>query len=145
MRKIDLVLERRDGNRLYFRANPRHPLYPELHSIALKTTGLQAQLTEALKPVDGIEFAFVYGSFASGTATPQSDIDLLVIGSVGLRQLTPRLRPLSETLGREINPGTISRQSYTEKLRAQDAYITDVTAKPKLWIIGNDDEFAKLA
>ncbi|MBC2594622.1 MULTISPECIES: nucleotidyltransferase domain-containing protein [Ruficoccus] len=145
MREAGLVLEKRDGNRLYFRANPEHPLYPELHSIALKTTGWLAQLTEALRPVEGIDLAFVYGSFASDTATAQSDIDLLVIGSVGLRQLAPRLRPLSATLGREINPNAISPQSYAEKLRARDAYITDVTTKPKRWIIGSDDELAKLA
>lgn len=145
MRDAELIIERRDGNRLYFSANQQHPIFPELRSIAFKTTGLQAQLAEALASVKGIEMAFVYGSFATGTATSRSDIDLFVIGSAGLRQLAPRLRPLAEMLDREINPSAISPQSYTERLRAGDAYITDVTAKPKLWIIGSDDELAKLA
>src|SRR5208337_5162527 len=29
--KLDLVAARRDGNRLYYRANQEHPLYPEIH------------------------------------------------------------------------------------------------------------------
>ncbi len=37
---LDLVHVRRDGNRVYYSANRSHPLYHEIHSIVLKTTGL---------------------------------------------------------------------------------------------------------
>ncbi len=33
----ELVLTRRDGNRLYYRANTAHPLYPELNGLVVKT------------------------------------------------------------------------------------------------------------
>lgn len=35
--KLDLVTTRRDGNRLYYRANAEHPLYPEIRKLVLKT------------------------------------------------------------------------------------------------------------
>ncbi|MDR1497659.1 MAG: nucleotidyltransferase domain-containing protein [Puniceicoccales bacterium] len=82
-----LLQQRRDGNRLYFRANPNHPLYPALHSMVLKTSGLDAQLAQALDGLSDISLAFIFGSFASDAATPESDIDLFIIGSIGLRQL----------------------------------------------------------
>ena len=47
LRKAGLLEERRDGNRLYFRANVRHPIFAELRGIAIKTTGLRALLLEA--------------------------------------------------------------------------------------------------
>ncbi|OAM91522.1 hypothetical protein AW736_02815 [Termitidicoccus mucosus] len=140
-----LLLARRDGNRLYFSANPKHPLYPELHGIALKTTGLIAQVTQALDGLAGIEQAFVFGSFASGTAGPQSDVDLFAIGSTGLRRLVPRLRPVADALGREINPYVISAKSFTAKAKSKDAFITSVLNSPKRWIIGNDHELENLA
>ena len=91
-----LLTPRRDGNRLYYRANIGHPIFGELQSIALKTTGLREQLAEALEGLPGIQLALVYGSLASDTAGAASDVDLLVIGSVGLRTLAPRLRPVPD-------------------------------------------------
>ncbi|MCC5808586.1 MAG: nucleotidyltransferase domain-containing protein [Opitutales bacterium] len=141
----ELLLQRRDGNRLYFRANREHPLFPELRGIALKTSGLRAQLTAALDGLAGVELAFVYGSFAAGTAETGSDIDLMVIGKVGLRKLAPRLREAAETLGREVNPHVIAPASWVAKRDAGDAYVRRVIEEPKIWIKGSDDELARLA
>ena len=145
MRDADLITERRDGNRLYFRANTAHPIFPELQGIARKTMGLGTQLADALAGLVGIELAFVYGSYADGTAGAESDIDLFVIGSVGLRKLSPRLSGIAETMHREINPSVMSVASYQEKLSSGDAYIRNVTKGNKLWIIGSDGELAAMA
>lgn len=145
LRAAELLLARRDGNRLYFRANREHPLFPELRGIALKTTGLRKQLAAALEGLAGVDLAFVYGSFAAGTAEAGSDIDLMVIGTVGLRKLAPRLREAAETLGREINPHVLSPASFAGKRDAGDAYVGRVIAEPKVWIKGSDDELAQLA
>jgi predicted nucleotidyltransferase len=142
--RADLLVARRDGNRLYYRANTGHPIFPELQSIALKTTGLREQLITALDGVPGIEFAFVFGSSASGTAAAESDVDLLVVGKTGLRTLAPKLRPLTSQLGREINPHVLSRNTFISKVRTGDAFIRNVLKAPKIWIIGDLDEFEGL-
>ena len=139
-----LLISHRDGNRLYYQANTNHPIFPELQSLALKTTGLREQLATALTGLPDIELAFVFGSQASGTAGADSDVDLLVIGGVGLRLLAPRLRPVTSTLGREVNPHVLSRETFVAKARANDAFITNVLAAPKLWIIGGADELGNL-
>ena len=36
----EFVLTRRDGNRLYYRANSSHQLFPDLYGIVLKTSGI---------------------------------------------------------------------------------------------------------
>ena len=145
LRGAGLIIERRDGNRLYFRANEHHPIYGELRGIALKTTGLVFQLQDALRGHTGIQLAFVYGSFADGNPGPESDIDLFVIGSIGLRQLAPSLRGVSDRMNREVNPTVISSVSYREKLNAEDAYISIVTNGSKLWIVGGEDELRAMA
>ncbi len=139
-----LLISRRDGNRLYFRANTAHPLFPELRSLTQKTVGLAAQLATAIADMDGVRFALIFGSEAAGTATAASDVDLLVLGDVGLRALAPRLRPLSETLGREINPHAMSVETFIQKKHAGDAFITSVCAGPKLFLKGESHEFEKL-
>lgn len=140
----ELLVARRDGNRLYYRANTGHPIFPELHGISLKTTGLREQLANALKGVPGIEMAFVFGSSAAGTSGAASDVDLLVIGDAGLRALTPRLRPLTSRLGREVNPHVITLGTFASKARSRDAFIHNVLAAPKIWIKGEPHELEKL-
>ena len=38
--KLDLVLKKRDGNRLYYSANRQHPIFSDIHSLVVKTVGL---------------------------------------------------------------------------------------------------------
>ncbi|TLD68713.1 toxin-antitoxin system toxin subunit [Phragmitibacter flavus] len=140
----DLVLSRRDGNRLYFKANTNHPLYPELHGIVTKTTGIAERLRTALDSIPGIDLAFVFGSIAAGTSTADSDIDLFIIGTTGLRKLTPHLRPLSSELSREINPYCLSPEDWLTQKKRSDAFITRVINEPKLWLKGTPHELARL-
>jgi len=139
-----LLMARRDGNRLYYHANTQHPIFPELQSLALKTTRLRKQLADALSGVPSIELAFVFGSAAAGSMGAASDVDLFIVGKAGLRTLVPRLRPVALSLGREINPYVVSRETLETKAKAEDAFITNVLASPKIWVIGEADELGKL-
>lgn len=145
LREAGMLIERRDGNRLYFAANRDHPIFPELQRIALKTTGLVEQLSTALDGVEGIRLAFVFGSFAKGGETADSDVDLFIIGDTGLRQIVPRLKTVAETMNREINPNVYKAETFTQKWKAGDAFITQVAEGEKLWIIGSENELAALA
>ena len=140
----EFVLTRRDGNRLYYRANIAHPLYPELRGIVLKTAGIAAELGRALVAIEGIDLALIFGSIAAGTATGQSDVDLLVIGNTGLRKITPALRGVAETLGRAINPICFTPAEWREKRGKGDAFATRVSAEPKLWLKGGPDALAAM-
>ena len=46
--RIELVLARREGNRLYYRANKEHPLFPDIRNIVLKTSGIVEPMKKAL-------------------------------------------------------------------------------------------------
>ena len=56
----------------------------------LKIVGLGDLLAEALRGLKGVEVAFVFRSLAAGAGGAGSDVDLMVIGDVGLRALAPR-------------------------------------------------------
>ena len=84
---------RKDGRRTYFKAETRSPIFRELRSIFEKTVGLIPTLQDALRPfAEEIAWAFVYGSIARHEEHATSDVDLMVIGTVGLGDLAPSLR-----------------------------------------------------
>lgn len=141
--RLELVHTTKDGNRRYYEVNRAHPLYPELRGIVLKTGGLRDVIAEALKGLK-VEQAFVFGSIAAGTETAESDVDLMVIGQSTHRQAASGLRRASETLAREINPHFLSVEDFFGRLAERDHFLTDVVSKPKLFIAGDNDEFADM-
>ena len=139
----DLVTSRRDGNRRYYRANSTHPLFPDLQQLVLKTSGLRDVLADALNGIKGVEVAFVFGSLASNGGKAASDVDLFVIGDVGLRGLATALRGVGEVLAREINPITMTAEEF-RKRRTNDSFVQDVLGKEKLFVKGNANELERL-
>ena len=133
------------GNMAYYRANEACPIFPELRGLILKTVGLVDVLGAALQGVAGVRLAFVYGSFASGKAGAESDVDVIVVGDVSFAQVSQGLRPAQERLGREINPTVYSISEFREKVAARHHFLTRVLSQEKLLIIGDADVLEKLA
>jgi DNA-binding transcriptional ArsR family regulator len=142
--RLGVVEVRRDGNRTYYRANDAHPLYPDIRNLVLKTSGLTDVLREALDRAGDIDLAFVFGSIAGNTAKAHSDIDLMVIGTIGLRQLSKRLSGLEAKIGREVNPHVLTPEEFARRANEGDHFITAVLKGPKLFVVGGEDEFRRL-
>lgn len=138
--RLGVVEARRDGNRTYYRANGAHPLYPDIRNLVLKTSGLTDVLREALDGAADVELAFVFGSIAGNIAKAHSDIDLMVIGTIGLRQLSKRLSGLEAKIGREVNPHVLTPEEFTRRARERDHFITAVLKGPRLLVVGGEDE-----
>ncbi len=136
------ILQRRqDGNRVFYRADPDGPLLPELQGLIAKTTGLVGVLREALQPVaKRIRVACVFGSVARGEADASSDVDLLVVGVVGLKDLASPLTDASDRLGRPVNPHVFPPAELESKVAAGDRFLLTVLGDRKLFVFGSADE-----
>ncbi len=141
--ELDLVRSRGDSNRVYYCANKNNPLYKEIHSIVLKTTGLIEVFRVALEN-SLIEVAFVFGSFATGEESANSDIDLMIIGDIGLRAVSRSLSGVSERIEREINPHVMTRREYISRRISGDHFVLNVLNGPKLFVKGDKNEFEEL-
>ena len=135
-----MVLKRRDGNRLYYSANQNHPIFPEIQALVIKTVGLLDVLKKALVGEKAIHVAFIFGSLAIGSEKAGSDIDLMVIGDLGLRSLSSLLHGHSEKLGREINPYVLAPKEFNTRKTENEHFLSQVLKESKLFIIGNEDD-----
>ena len=137
---LDLLRARKDGNRIYYSANTQHPLYIDLVSIVEKTVGIVGQLKEKLVDSE-ISSAFIFGSFAKGEEKSESDIDLIVIGSIGMRKLTKLLSGLQEQFGREINPHIFTCEEFKNRISTSDHFVSNVLSEDIKPVIGSIDEY----
>jgi len=143
LESLELICKRKDGNRTYYKANKVHPLYEEIHRIVIKTSGLKDVLKIDLDSKE-IQFAFIFGSIANSTSNSESDIDLYIIGDIGLRKVSNLITNSAITLNREINPHTSTLQEFKGRLSTGDHLISQVFNSPKLMIKGTEDELRRL-
>jgi predicted nucleotidyltransferase len=141
-----LLKRERRGNQLLYSAERACPVFEEMASILRKTSGVAEVLAAALAPArDRIRAAFVYGSLASGRERAGSDADLMIVGDIGFGEAVRLLHPAQASLGREISPKVYGRTEWARKRRAPDAFLREVLAKPKIFVIGTEDELGKPA
>jgi predicted nucleotidyltransferase len=137
LRDAGVLVSAQVGRQVIYRLNPACPIYDELRSIVRKTAGLASVLQEALAPfADRIELAYVYGSHARGEERAESDVDLMVVGDVSLKDLGPPLVRAGETLRRVVNPTVFRPDEYRRALKETDSFISGVHGGARLDLIG---------
>ena len=125
----------------YFGANKGCAIYRDLQNILVKTEGIAQQITRALqKYATHIECAFIYGSLARGELRADSDVDVMIVGSVGLSGLTPGLRHAERQIGRPVNASVYTATDLARKLQAGNHFLRTVMDSEKLFAIGNADD-----
>src|SRR2546425_3490774 len=141
-----LLQTERVGNQVRYSLNRTHPLYMDLQRIIIKTAAADTVLREALQSVRGVELAVLYGSFAKGRATSQSDLNLLIIGDVTDRVLVPAIARSEEFLGREVSYTRYPRKEAADKAKRRGSFVRNVLAGQNVLILGHsDDELFTLA
>jgi len=132
-----ILRRRRDGNRVYVQPHPDCPFFSELQGLLAKTAGLADVLAEVLAPFSPrITVAFVYGSLACREERSDSDVDLFVVGEIGLAALSPALHTAEERLGRAVNPAVYALPDLAKKLGTRHHFLRDVLEKEKLFVLG---------
>lgn len=106
---------------------------------------MERLLSEALTPFgDLIRIAFIFGSVARVEQVQDSDIDLMVIGDVRLKDLAAALHTAEQTLGRTVNPVLFSAEKFREQYREGNPFLLDVVRKDKIFLKGSRDELTEL-
>ena len=141
-----LLERRRSGRQVYYRANRSSPLFLDLHRLVLKTVGLADVLRGVLEPLrDRISCAFIFGSAARGDLMNHSDVDLMVIGEASLGDLVEPMRPAEGAFGRPVNPVTMRPHEFVDRLAQEQPFLLNVLGDPKVYLIGDEDELARMA
>jgi predicted nucleotidyltransferase len=144
--KAEILLSKRDGNRVYYRANSDSPIFPELRILLAKTVGLVDVLRDALLPLAAaIKVAFVFGSIPRGAENSESDVDLMIVGDVGLKALAPSLGEAERRLRRPVNAKVYREKEFVERLKTNGSFLPNVLSEEKLFVLGAQDDLERLA
>jgi predicted nucleotidyltransferase len=141
LESIGILISARQGNQKQFQVNKECSFLEELRGLVLKTTGIAGHLKTELAKIKGVKLAFIYGSFAKGQETADSDVDLFIIGSINLDLLDTMLGEIERKLGRAINYVLYDFREFKEKVSSGDGFVTDVLASDKVMLMGEVSGF----
>ncbi len=144
LEEIGLMSSRNEGNLKYFRLNKEFVIYEELKSIFIKTRGAVGILREAVSTKRDIDYAFIYGSFATGEERAESDIDVMVIGGISLEEVLALIRGPEEKLSREINVSLYGLQEIRKRVKDRDPFIMGVLEGSTIMLAGDEDELRRV-
>lgn len=140
-----LLSRERVGNQVRYAANRQCPIFEELASILRKTSGLADIVLDALAGLGKrIDVALIFGSVGRGEERTGSDVDVLIIGSIGFADAVRALHSAQERIGREINPVVMSPEEFRRKQQEGDGFVREILAKGKIFLMGDEDELGKL-
>lgn len=144
LKEIGLLSSRNEGNLKYFSLNKEFVIYEELKSIFMKTKGAVGILRKAVSTKRHIDYAFIYGSFATGEERAESDIDVMIIGGISLEEVLALIRGPEEKLSREINVSLYGLQEIRKRVKDRDPFIMEVLEGSTIMLVGDEDELRRV-
>ena len=128
------------GRQKYFQLNREYPLFAEVRGIVSKTIGTRSLIAQSLKKIEGIEEAYLYGSFASNQQDAASDIDVLVIGDPADKVLAEAMRKIERHLGREVSYTVLTRKEFDSRRARRDAFLENVWHNKRVSLIDPNEK-----
>ena len=124
------------GRARLIRANDESPLVKPLREILVVVTGPVVLLAEEFARIDGIETAFLYGSFAArmlGDAGPAPhDIDLMVLGDPDVDGVYEACTRVESSVHRPVNPTILTPAEFAEP----SGFLDNVRSGPAVAVVG---------
>ena len=131
-----LIDSNRVGRTKQYRPASDSPLYEPLRALLERTLGVAPMLQRALEEVGGIEAAAIFGSWAAGDPSPESDVDLLVVGELDRDELLTAIREVERQTRREIDVTAYRRAEFDRRLAEGSGFLKTVLAGPLKPLIG---------
>jgi predicted nucleotidyltransferase len=140
---LGILQEEKTGKVTLISANRKLPYFAELKSMMIKTAGLGDLVKNVLSGLDGIRYALIYGSFASGAEAEGSDIDLLVVGDISEEEVLKAVSRVEKDVGREVNYIVWSEREFSKRVRGKHHLLAEIIRKPVMMLVGDEDGFRR--
>ena len=136
-----------EGRQRYYSLNRAYPYLKPVFALLEGSVGIEPALRRALRGVEGIRSAWIFGSFArnepgKNETDAASDIDVLVIGKPDQAELAAEVRKAEKALRREINYTVFTPRDLKRRLKKGDPFVTDIWTGKRIELISHDDDKA---
>lgn len=106
-------LEReQSGRSVFFKANQKHPFFPEINSIVRKTFGIDKLVEELMASLGQVDSVYILDDYALGKDSGL--IDVLVVGDVDKSRLDELRAIFEQKMNRKVRVMDLSSSEFEE-------------------------------
>jgi hypothetical protein len=110
MRDAGFLSQDRSGSKIEYRANTKHPLFPELQSMARKALGMDQILESIVERLGNLEIALLLDDYAQGKDT--GIVDLALVGDINKQNLNDLVEKTEKYIDRKIRTLILTWPEY---------------------------------
>ena len=143
LERAGLIRSERMGRQRILRANAESPYFRDLYGLLVKAFGPETSVGAELGQIDGVERAYLYGSWAARyhgePGLDPADIDVIAVGQPSRIALAGAERRLTERLGRDVNVTVVAPREWEA---AESGFLQQVRQSPLVPVDLNANEAA---
>lgn len=141
MEAAAMVSKEQRANRLFYTFRKDYPLYNELLDLVGKTTGFGADILKHKAKLGKLKFVMVSGRYLRGIPKKlTTDVDVLVVGSVVLPELSQIIKAEEARREREINYTVMTEEEFVFRKSRRDPFVLGVISSSRVMIIGDEED-----
>ena len=125
LKKTDLLKSEKNGRQIFYRANTKHALFPELKSMVSKVMGIDQVIDSIINRLGNLERAYIIGDYAEGKDS--GIIDIVLVGNIDHYHLNDLSRKTERYIKRKIRSLVISKEEF-------DGFFSDLKKRPKILV-----------
>lgn len=127
------------ANRVYYFLSKNYPFYFDLLRIGVKTVGLGADILANRAKLGKIKYAMFSGKFARRIKLNPDEVNLLIVGTVVLPELTILVRAEEKRLGNEINYTVMTEEEFDFRKKRRDPFILSILSGSRIMLLGDEE------
>lgn len=139
LEKKSILVKEQRANRLYYSLSRTYIFYNDLLRLGAKVIGLGAEILKNRAKLGKIKFAMFSGRFVKRIKKSSEEVDLLVVGTVVIPEISLLIRNEEKRLSTEINYTVMSEEEFDFRKKKSDPFIASILAGSRVMLIGDEE------
>ncbi|WKZ30253.1 MAG: hypothetical protein QY314_00570 [Candidatus Dojkabacteria bacterium] len=143
LKRSNLLIEEKTPAKNFYSINSAHPFFYEIVSLFNKSYGVGGMIMNNQDLFDGSDFVILTSHFLFKQPKSKYDIDLLIVGTPKIDQVSIFIHNIEASLQREILYTIINPTDFRGRKQKLDSFIWNILEKPNVVLIGKQPELLK--
>jgi DNA-binding transcriptional ArsR family regulator len=127
------------ANRVYYYLDKNYPFFYDLVKLFSKSSGLGADIIKNKVKLGKIKYAMISGKFARRVKEDTDSVDLLIVGTVVLPELSLLVKDEEAKRGQEINYTVMTEEEFIFRKKRMDPFINGIISGSRVMLIGDEE------
>lgn len=136
LEEAGILKSKKDGNKLVYTVNTKCAVLPELRGLFFKQSPLGKEITKLAQSLNGVKMVILTESYIKERYENKTDVDLLFIGDMKVRDLSSAVSEIEKELGRELRFSAIKREDYEFARKKKEPFLMNILEKDKIIMFG---------